>query len=260
MITKSGVQCSMVNVRESKEAVNNVQRCLTIFAVVFVIHLLPFAPHLSSSVCHAAEYSLTETEIINFIKELYNNSDDIQVSLNTMPTRLKDNTMVKSVSFKKIPDANGNGICMVEVLTGAGTDKNVQVPFRVLAKRKLFVLNRTGRKDQIIRKGDLSVRKTYMNGKGNEYPSSFEDLTGKILKKDVPANTVLTYRMLEEPVAVQRGKIVNLVAENRKLLVITKGKTIEKGRIGDVIRVKNISSGKEVAGRVAAYNTVEVDF
>jgi flagella basal body P-ring formation protein FlgA len=39
-----------------------------------------------------------------------------------------------------------------------------------------------------------------------------------------------------------------------------KGKTIDKGKIGDTVRVKNISSGKEILGRVAAHNTVAIDF
>ena len=117
-----------------------------------------------------------------------------------------------------------------------------------------------GKKDEAIKKGDIFIKETYMNGKGDEYPASLEDLTGKVLKRDVPANTIITYQMLEEPVAVQRGEIVNIVAENKKLLVLVKGKMIDKGRIGDTVRVKNISSGKEIVGRVTAHNAVSIDF
>ena len=35
---------------------------------------------------------------------------------------------------------------------------------------------------------------------------------------------------------------------------------IDKGRIGDMVRVKNISSGREITGRVTAHNAVTVDF
>ncbi len=218
-----------------------------------VFYLLPV-------VSCASEYSLTETKIINFIKELYANGNDVQVRLNAIPSQLKENTKVNNINFRKVPDTNGDGICMVEVLTGAGRIKTVQVPFRVFTKRKLFVLNTNGKKDQVIKRGDLTVQETYINGKGSEYPSSFDDVMGKVLKKDVPVNTIITYQMLEEPLAVQRGEIVNIIAENRKVLVMAKGKTIEKGRIGDVIRVKNISSGKEVTGRIADQNTVAIDF
>jgi flagellar basal body P-ring formation protein FlgA len=222
--------------------------------------LSPSTFHLSPAACYAVEYSMTEAKIVHFIKEIYNDSDDIQVRLNTIPNQLKENVRVKNMNFKKVPDANGDGICMVEIIAGAGRNKNIQVPFRVFTKRKLFVLTINGKKDQVIRKGDLSIRETYMNGKGYEYPSSVEDLTGKVLKRDIPASTVITYQMVEDSIAVQRGDIVDIIAESKKILVSAKGKIIDKGRMGDTVRVKNISSGKEILGRVVAHNTVAVDF
>jgi len=264
MMTKNRVQGARCKVQGFAKTCGYTQQGRTSIPAMWVLvsafFLFPFSFFLFPAVSCAAEYSLTEAKIINFIKELYNNSNDVQVRLNAIPSQLKENTRVKNINFRKVPDTNGDGICMVEVITGTGRVKTVQVPFRVFTKRKLFVLNTAGKKDQVIKRGDLSVQETYMNGKGNEYPSSFEDLTGKVLKKDVPVNTIITYQMLEEPLAVQRGEIVSIIAENRKLLVMAKGKTIEKGRIGDIIRVKNISSGKEVAGRIADQNTVTIDF
>jgi flagella basal body P-ring formation protein FlgA len=208
----------------------------------------------------AAEYSVVEVKIINFIKEIYDDSDDIQIRLNTIPHQMKEKVKVKNITFAKIPDANGDGICAVEINASAGRSRNIQVPFRVFVKRKLYMLKIALKKDEYIKKEDILIKETYMNGKGDEYPASLADLSGKTLKRDLPANTILTHQMLEEPVAVQRGEIVNIVAENKKLLVLVKGKTIDKGRIGDTIRVKNISSGKEIVGRVTALNAVSIDF
>lgn len=256
-MTNNGAQGTRYKVQGFKKTFGHVRRgrmsIPAMLVLVCVIYLLPV-------VSCASEYSLTETKIINFIKELYANGNDVQIRLNAIPSQIKENTKVKNINFRKVPDTNGDGICMVEVVTGAGRIKTIQIPFRVFTKRKLFVLNTNGKKDQVIRREDLTVQETYMNGKGSEYPSSFEDVTGKVLKKDVPANTIITYQMVGEPLAVQRGEIVNIIAENRKVLVMAKGKTIEKGRIGDMIRVKNISSGKEVTGRIADQNTVTIAF
>ena len=161
--------------------------------------LSPITYHLSPAVAHAAEYSAIEAKIISFIKEIYNDSDDIQVRLNTIPNQLKEKVKVKNITFTKVPDANGDGICTVEIDTSAGRSKNVQVPFRVFVKRKLFVLKIAGKKDEAIKKGDIFIKETYMNGKGDEYPASIEDLTGKILKRDVPANTILPIRCWRSP-------------------------------------------------------------
>jgi flagella basal body P-ring formation protein FlgA len=235
-------------------------KCVVVLALACIFCLTPITYHLAPSVAHAAEYSANEARIIRFIKEIYNDSDNVQVHLNTIPNQLKEKIKVKNITFMKVPDTNGDGICTVEIDTSVGRSKNVQVPFRVFVKRKLFVLKTAGKKDETIIKGDIFIKETYMNGKGEEYPASVEDLMGKILKRDVPANTILTYQMLEEPIAVQRGEVVNIVAENKKLLVLVKGKTVDRGRIGDTVRVRNISSGKEIVGRVTAHNTVAIDF
>jgi flagella basal body P-ring formation protein FlgA len=253
------VQGSRFKVQESKKTMSSEQKILT-SVILVILFCLPFSIFHLPSVVQAAEYSVVEVKIINFIKEIYNDSDDIQIRLNTIPNQMKEKVKVKNITFAKIPDANGDGICAVEINASAGRSKNIQVPFRVFIKRKLFMLKIALKKDDVVKKEDILIKETYMNGKRDEYPASIADLAGKIVKRDLSANTILTYQMLEEPVVVQRGEIVNIVAENKKLLVLVKGKTIDRGRIGDTVRVRNMSSGKEIVGRVTALNTVSIEF
>jgi flagella basal body P-ring formation protein FlgA len=245
------VQGSRFKVQGSEKAIGLSQAVCTLLVCIF--YLLP-------SAAYAAVYSSTEAKIMQFVKEVYNSGDDMQIRLNNIPNQLKEKVKVRNITFTKIPDVNGDGICAVEFDTGAGRTKNAQVPFRIFTKRKLFVLKEAGKKDTILGKRDVFVKETYMNGRGAEYPASIEDVIGKVLKKDVPMNTIVANQMLEEPVAVQRGEIVNVIAENKKLLIQSKGKMIDKGRVGDMVRVKNISSGREITGRVTANNAVTVDF
>jgi flagella basal body P-ring formation protein FlgA len=260
MMIKFRVQSSGFRVQEPKKAMSNERKILMIICLAFVLCLPSSIFPFFSAACCASEYSTTEVKIISFIRGIYNDSDDVQVRLNAMPNQLKENTKVKNITFMRVPDANGDGICAVEIDTRASRNRNVHVPFRVFIKRKLFVLKAAGKKDEAVRKGDVIIKETYMNGKGEGHPASLEDVAGKILKRDVPANTVITYQMLEEPVAIQRGEVVNIVVESKNLLVLVKGKTIDKGKVGDTVRVKNISSGKEILGRVTAHNTVAIDF
>jgi flagella basal body P-ring formation protein FlgA len=58
---------------------------------------------------------------------------------------------------------------------------------------------------------------------------------------------------------VRRGKMVLLIGESKRLLIKTQGKALENGRLGDVIKVKNITSGKVVHATVTGENTVKVD-
>jgi flagellar basal body P-ring formation protein FlgA len=209
---------------------------------------------------HAAAESGVESRIIRFIKELYPDGNSVRVKLNAVPAELKENAKVVNVSFIRVPDANGDGICSVDVRNPAGRTQSVHVPFRVYSKRGLFVLKQAGQKGDLIREKDIVIRETFMNGRLAGYPASTEDVIGKALKRDVAANTVITDQVLENQVVMRRGDIVTIVAESNKLVVSAKGKTVDQGRIGDKIRVKNIASGKEVTAKVISADAVRVDF
>ncbi len=240
----------------------NLQHRQTLLERVFVAVVLMLAASivLLPSVSFSFEYMSAEAKIVRFIQSTYDRGDEIRVRLMTMPGQLKEDARVKNVSFSRMPDANGDGVCIAEIEANGSRGKSIQIPFRISVKRKLFVLRTNGSKDDMIRKEDLLVREIYMNGKADEYPVSVDDVIGKVLKKDVPANTVITRLMLTDSLAVKRGEIVDIVAENRRIVVSAKGKAVDKGALGEMVRVKNISSGKQVVGRVVAQNTVSVEF
>jgi len=201
-----------------------------------------------------------EMRIIQFVKQIYNDENDVQVKLNGIPNQLKEKIQVKNISFLRVPDVDGDGLCAVEVEGLGGKCRTVHVSFKVFAKRKLFVMKQNGKQGDILRKTDVFIRETYLNGKAAEYPSSIDEIVGRALKRDLSMNAMVTKQMLEDPVTMQRGETVDIVAENGKIIVQTKGKTVDKGKMGDVIRVKNITSGKEIQGRITANNTVTVEF
>lgn len=205
--------------------------------------------------------SSMESRIVKFIKDLYPDGNSVRVKLNSLPPALKENARVVNVNFVKVPDVNGDGICSVEIRHPAGrTTQSVQVPFKVFSKRELFVLKQAGQKGDLISAKDIIVRETYMNGKMAGYPGSMDEVVGKALKRDVPANTVITDQVLENQVVMKRGDIVTIIAESNKLVVRAKGRTIDKGRIGENIRVKNIASGKELTAKVISGTAVKVEF
>ncbi len=228
--------------------------------VLLLLFFLGAAAVGSLRTVYAAGESTAEARIVNFVKEIYPGGDAVRVRLTTVPAQLKEKVKIVNLSFVRIPDVSGDGICAVEIETAPGRLRTVQVPFRVFTKRELYVLKAAGQKGDAIGPKDIVVRETYMNGKGSGYPTSVDDVVGKVLKRDVPANTLVTDQILEDRIVVRRGDAVTIIAESDKLVVRTKGKTVDKGRMGDVIRVKNIVSGKEVMAKVVSSSSVKVEF
>jgi flagellar basal body P-ring formation protein FlgA len=219
-----------------------------LFAVI-IMTLLP---------CVAAAAGTVDVEITNFIKRFYSDNE-IQVTFTQLPQALRDGTRVRSLSFSKVPDVAGDGICLVSIEGRSGLDTNVYVPFKVQVKRVLFSLKHNLKKGETVRVDDLSSKETFLQGAATPYPASAEEIVGRTVKKEIVTGEIIVKQMLEEQLVVAKGEIVNMILENKKLLVQAKGVALEKGKMGDVVRVRSVS-GKEVLGKVTGSNSVSVEF
>jgi len=216
---------------------------------------------LTGTKAYPQDQSFIEAKISDFIRTIYSDDEDLQVKFRNMPVPLRGRPNVKNISFAKAPDAKGDGVCMVEIVDGKNNrDRSLYVPFRSIKKTKIYVLNHSGKKGDVIRAGSVTSRETQFNEKKPGYPSKLDDIIGRTLKKDIAGGTVISYAILDDPVIIQKGEIVDIIAENKKLFVQTKGKALEKGKMGDSIRVKNMSSDKEIVGKVVSGDKILVSF
>jgi hypothetical protein len=61
--------------------------------------------------------SAAEARIIKFVKEIYPGGDAVRVKLTTVPAQLRENVKIVNLSFVRIPDVGGDGVCSVEIET-----------------------------------------------------------------------------------------------------------------------------------------------
>ncbi len=90
--------------------------------------------------------------------------------------------------------------------------------------------------------------------------TDLSSLKGKRLRYSLPAGRVLRRSQIEDPPLVRRRQIVKIVARSPFLVVTAQGEARQDGRRGEIIRVRNLSSKKEIYARVVGPNTVEVSF
>jgi flagella basal body P-ring formation protein FlgA len=204
--------------------------------------------------------SAIEGRLTEFVKQLYSEDDAIRVRFNNVPDHLQRGEKIKSISFARLPDVKGEGSCLVEIDGNNLRGRNMYVSFRVLLKKGLLSLKQAGKKGDVLRAEDVTVTETYLNGGGEAHPTRAEEIAGKVLKKDTPGGSVVTYRLVEDPVMVQKGELVNIRVESKRLVVQARGKALEKGKMGEAIRVKNSSSDREIIGKVIGNSTVLVQF
>ena len=63
---------------------------------------------------------------------------------------------------------------------------------------------------------------------------------------------------LGPPALIDRNQIVALAYQTGTLAILTEGRALARGGVGDVIRVMNLASRSTVSGRVTANGTVQV--
>ncbi len=88
--------------------------------------------------------------------------------------------------------------------------------------------------------------------------SSLEGVVGTSLRRRVLAGEQLEKGVLTIEGGIVSGQPVTLVGKVRGLVIETQGIALERGAIGAMIRVRNLSSRKIVYGRVLDANRVEI--
>jgi flagellar basal body P-ring formation protein FlgA len=84
-------------------------------------------------------------------------------------------------------------------------------------------------------------------------------VVGHRLRRSAAAGTVLTPALVEEPPVIRRGQRVSLLSSGTGIAVRAPGEALADARIGQRVRVKNLSSGKVVEGVARDAGAVEVD-
>lgn len=90
--------------------------------------------------------------------------------------------------------------------------------------------------------------------------TDIKDLLGKRTVISINPGEVIRSGMVEFPPLIRKGERVILLVENQQFKITALGEAKEDGRKGERVRLINLSSKKEVSGRVLDTNTVQIDF
>ncbi|NOY52384.1 MAG: flagellar basal body P-ring formation protein FlgA [Deltaproteobacteria bacterium] len=106
---------------------------------------------------------------------------------------------------------------------------------------------------------DVVVERRNLAGMNSDYFSSVKDIVGTRSRSFIRAGEPIRKNEVEIPPVVRRGDLVTMQVENNLFRIIARGKVLENGIPGAVIRVQNIASKKEVYGKVIDGSTVRIE-
>lgn len=133
----------------------------------------------------------------------------------------------------------------------------IYIPAKAKAMNDVVVLRRLVTRDTPISGDDIGLESREIEATG-EYIQDPTQVVGKLAKRPLAANTVLTPSMLSAPRLVRRGQEVVLVATMPGMDVRVQGIALDEGGAGDRIKVRNVSSNRVVEATVIQAGIAQV--
>jgi flagella basal body P-ring formation protein FlgA len=136
---------------------------------------------------------------------------------------------------------------------------NQSIRVELKASARVVVITSDSKRGETLSSSDLELREQDITGLDEPF-FAFEPLLGKQLKQSVRLGQPLQRRQVEFPPLIRRGERVTIQARNPGLLLSAMGEARQNGELGEMIRVRNNSSQREILCQVKAAGLVGVEF
>ena len=108
-----------------------------------------------------------------------------------------------------------------------------------------------------VDESDFRVEEIAVDGR-TDYLKDPAEVKGLVPHRFIRAGSPVTIDYFQQPVVIASGDIVRILFRQNGLQVAAKGIAMTRGRIGQVIKVKNEASQKILSARIIDSQTVEV--
>mgnify|MGYP001604153557 CR=1 FL=1 len=132
------------------------------------------------------------------------------------------------------------------------TDMQVFLPVVI----STAVINR----GETIQRNQLQTQETNIAKTQRGFYHRIDEITGMGAKRRIRANQILSPDLIDQPQLIKRGDKIKIVATRDGISASMPGEALEKGGNGEVIRVRNLSSGKTVEAKVIEAGVVTSTF
>lgn len=124
------------------------------------------------------------------------------------------------------------------------------------------VVNTTKRlnRNDIINNEDIATRRQDISMLDADHIQDPKQAVGQKLKLSLPPGAILYAQALDAPPLVKRGERVTIMAKSQTVQITAPGEARNSGALGEMVRVKNLTSRREIQARVLSAGVVETEF
>ena len=147
---------------------------------------------------------------------------------------------------------------MIAIPAGNGTIKLTRVRGRLFTTREVPVLNRRVLAGEVIKNEDLKWIKVRASRLQSNVIMSETDIVGRTPRRGLRAGYPILTSAVQRPILVPKGSLVTMVLRTPQMLLTARGKALESGAEGDVIKINNSQSDTVIEAEVIAAGRVAV--
>ena len=183
---------------------------------------------------------------------------DVEVSVRSLDRRLQLTACSAPVSVLSDNNQRVLGHVTVGLRCDAPERWTIHVRGNVSAQRELPTLVRAINRGDIIGPRDVAWQTVQINREPSGLLTVPADIVGKEARKHLTVGQTLRSSDVIAPTLIERGQVVDVIAQTAGLQVNMQGKALTAGAAGDRLIVQNANSGKRIEGVVLASGAVLV--
>ena len=154
----------------------------------------------------------------------------------------------------------GRKIATVSVLVNGREEARIKMFGDLKLYDDVVVAARRLDRGELLNRSDIRVMRQDISMQDTDLIKDPEAVVGMRLKTSLRPGTMLSDYHIEQPPVVRRGDHVKIVARGKGLTVEAPGRVRRNAARGEIVRVKNLMSRREVFAEVVSENTVLVVF
>jgi len=181
----------------------------------------------------------------------------VQVEEARVDPRLRLARCSEPLATRPAQGARAGGRMTIEV-SCADPRWRIYVPVTLSARVPVAVAARPLPARTALAASDLRLAERDLHALPQGYFTRLEDAAGLELTRALGAGETLTPGAVRAGSLVRRGQAVTLLARSDALTVRMQGEALSDGGLNQRIRVRNLSSGREIEGVVVSADVVEV--
>lgn len=233
---------------------SNCRSCYQLSAILFTIF---FATHSQQALGDMQPHESIYRNVRQFVKQEYI-GEDISITVGKLDVRLKLPLCsdILTVFWPQDHKKAGN--------TTVGVRCQQQIPWKIYLAvnikiyKQIAIAKHTLKRGDILKLSDINWERRDISGLHQGYLDAIDSFIGQVTTRVIAIRQPIIAQALAPPTLIKRGENVIILAKSGGIEVRVSGEALSDGALGDMIKIRNRTTDRVIAGKVVAKGVAQI--